>query len=75
MILVRKTGDDGYVGVVTQMADPFRRVPAAAKGDWVFPAPISRTELSEGLWLRGQHNQDIGDVFHELDTIGWGYMP
>jgi hypothetical protein len=75
MILVRRTGEDSYVGVVTPMAKPFRRVPAAAKGDWIFSTPISRTELSEGLWLRGQHNQDVGDVFHELDTTGWSYAP
>ena len=73
MILVRKR-DDGYVDVAQEADYPQGRVPASAKGEWVFSVPITQKEFLDGMILRGHHGQDIWDVIREAEQTGWGYM-
>ncbi len=73
MILVRKL-PHGYVGVATASIRLRKKATDVTESHWIFPSPISREELVEGLIKLGRHGQDIWDVIAEADATGWGYM-
>jgi len=71
-LLLKHAG--GYVGVVTGTPwAPKRRVRGALRYDWIFTKPITRNEVSDGMYARGHNGIDIVDLLCATDKNGWGY--
>jgi len=71
--LLLKRGD-GYIGAVSGLESPFRRVRAALRSDWLFARPLARKEVLDGMHARGHHAIDIWDLITATDNLGWGVV-